>query len=111
MPTLKEVLKELSGVRQRKAVLEHLLTYLENEFETRDEGDPPQVLKTSTEGETVSQDAIADVMHVISNDLIGPLQVREAELNTSDVRVGDAPKTKKPDKKTKKKPAKKDGED
>jgi len=100
MPTLAETFAQLSLTRQKRTVLEHLVSYLENEFIERDEGEPPQTMQVEGTEERVSQDAFSEILELVSDKLIGELQVEEARLGSAEVNFPD-------EEKPKKKPAKK----
>jgi len=113
MPTLAETFAQLSLARQKRSILEHLVSHLENEFIERDEGAPPQTMQVDEGGERVSQEAFADVVEMISDKLIGELQVEEARLGSAQVKLPDEKPQKKvvkrsPAKKTPPKPKGKD---
>jgi len=104
MPSLKEVLENLSTLKQKQAVYETIINLLENEFLSRDEREPDRII-TCDDGEEVTQEVIGEVIDHISDEVIGPLQVECARLQDAPVDLGEKKKAAK--KAAKKKGAKK----
>jgi len=99
--TVKDVIEELTELQQRQAVWLNVLSYLESNFVDSDEREAPN--KIRVEGCTqpsVTQEVVESVVTEISDKIIGPIQVREAELANSP--IGTAGEEKQPKKKKKK---------
>jgi len=106
MTTIEETIQQLYVARQRFAIWENVISYLENSFIDQDANRAPQTLILD-DGRKVNQEVFREMVTEISDKIMGPLQVEEAKL--LDTKVGDPgaeKKPKKPAKKSRKKPKK-----
>jgi len=96
--TVSTVIEELTEVQQKQAVWLNVLSYLETNFLDADEREAPNKIRVENCAQpAVTQEIVSAMVTEISDKVIGPLQVREAELLSSP--VGGEQTTKKPPKK------------
>lgn len=90
MPTLKETLDQLTGLKHRQAVWEAIYAYLEENFVARDSSPPKVAIRApNCSVEVVPEEVIEDVLQHIGEEHIKELTDKITDIEDQEIVVLD----------------------